>query len=383
MSMADANILTRMRGWLGYDGQAEAGAGGDYADAQAPQAPSSLANVGLIDEITEFHHAHSLGVSSDSLAFAYDFIAGSDSRLAGLVNRRLREHLPIDSAWIEQTRKAACDDDSRSIATLRERLEKSIHEFSKTTRDARSATSDYQSVLQVHVDELSAVNKAGEVITELANVAKAMLDRTRDIEDRMTRSERETRQLQRRLEEAKRSAEVDHLTGLPNRRAFEGVLEKEYAEAKRSRDALSVAFCDIDKFKLINDVHGHDAGDRVLKLVARILSEISDDRCHVARHGGEEFVVAFRGKTAREAMQTLNETRESLCSRKLVNRATDTPFGTVSFSAGVADVFAYPDTRAALKAADEALYLAKELGRNRIELAVPSAESHSPVHAAR
>ncbi len=120
-------------------------------------------------------------MSSDSLAFAYDFITASDPRLAGLVNRRLREHLPIDSAWIEQTRKAARDDDSRSIATLRERLEKSIHEFSKTTRDARSATSDYQSVLQVHVDELSAVNKAGEVITELANVAKAMLDRTRDI----------------------------------------------------------------------------------------------------------------------------------------------------------------------------------------------------------
>ncbi|MFM6932935.1 MAG: diguanylate cyclase [Novosphingobium sp.] len=380
--MTDAKILNRVRGWLGYGDPSDVSPHHEQSQRHAPDQPCSRANLGLIDEISDFHHAHGLGVTSDSLAFAYDLITGSDPRLAGLVSRRLRDRLPIDGEWIEQTRKAACNDDSLAITTLRERLEKSIRDFSQTTRDARSATSDYQNVLQVHVDELGAVNKAGEVITELANVAKAMLDRTRDIEDRMAKSERETRQLQRRLEEAKRSAEVDHLTGLPNRRAFEGVLEKEYAEAKRSRDALSVAFCDIDKFKLINDVHGHDAGDRVLKLVARILSEISDDRCHVARHGGEEFVVAFRGKTAREAQRTLDETRESLCSRKLVNRATDTPFGTVSFSAGVADVFAYADTRAALKAADEALYLAKEHGRNRIELAVSSAES-APAHAAR
>ena len=375
MTMADAKILNRFRGWLGYSDPMEASPGDNRSEAHTPALPSSLASLGLIDEITDFHHAHGLGVSSDSLAFAYDLITGSDPRLAGLVSRRLREQLPIDGAWIEETRKTARDEDTRSIATLRERLEKSIHDFSKTTRDARSATSDYQTVLQVHVDELSAVNKAGEVITELANVAKAMLDRTRDIEDRMARSERETRQLQRRLEEAKRSAEVDHLTGLPNRRAFEAVLEKEYAETRRSREALCVAFCDIDKFKAINDLHGHDAGDRVLKLVAKTLSEISDDRCHVARHGGEEFVVLFRGKTAREAKEELDETRQSLASRNLVNRANDTPFGTVSFSAGVADVFAYANPRAALKAADEALYHAKEHGRNRIEIAIPADET--------
>lgn len=375
MTMADAKILNRFRGWLGYSDPMEASPGDNRSEAHTPALPSSLASLGLIDEITDFHHAHGLGVSSDSLAFAYDLITGSDPRLAGLVSRRLREQLPIDGAWIEETRKTARDEDTRSIVTLRERLEKSIHDFSKTTRDARSATSDYQTVLQVHVDELSAVNKAGEVITELANVAKAMLDRTRDIEDRMARSERETRQLQRRLEEAKRSAEVDHLTGLPNRRAFEAVLEKEYAETRRSREALCVAFCDIDKFKAINDLHGHDAGDRVLKLVAKTLSEISDDRCHVARHGGEEFVVLFRGKTAREAKEELDETRQSLASRNLVNRANDTPFGTVSFSAGVADVFAYANTRAALKAADEALYHAKEHGRNRIEIAIQADEA--------
>ena len=366
--MADSNILVRFRGWLGYTAHEEA-LPHDGNNDPAIGHHVSRATLSVIEQITEFHRVHGLNVTGESLAFAYDLVTGSDMRLMGLVNRRLRDEMPVDSEWIEAVRVNNGADDSRSITKLRERLEKSILDFSQTTRDARSATSDYQTALQGHVDELSAVNKAGEVITELANVAKAMLDRTRDIEDRMARSERETRQLQRRLDEARRSAEIDHLTGLPNRRAFEGVLEKEYAEARRSRDALCVAFCDIDKFKAINDLHGHDAGDRVLKLVARTLAEISDDRCHVARHGGEEFVVLFRGKTAREAREQLDETREALASRHLVNRATDTPFGVVSFSAGVADVFAFPSPREALKAADEALYEAKARGRNRIEIA--------------
>ena len=91
-----------------------------------------------------------------------------------------------------------------------------------------------------------------------------------------------------------------------------------------------------------------EAGDRVLKVVARTLAEISDDRCHVARHGGEEFVVLFRGKTLRQSYETLDATRETLANRKLVNRATDTPFGQVSFSGGLADIFAFRDQLAKL-----------------------------------
>src|SRR3546814_10453846 len=90
----------------------------------------------------------------------------------------------------------------------------------------------------------------------------------------------------RSLEQARREAEIDHMTGLPNRRAFETVLEREYRDARASFDPLTVAFCDIDHFKRINDTHGHDAGDRVIRLIAEMLATISDDNCHVARHGG-------------------------------------------------------------------------------------------------
>ncbi len=369
--MVNDPLLHRVRNWFGFGHRSddEEQADPDNATDETDLSAAQLANRHLLEGIFEFILEHHLPVDEETLNFGHDLVSGRDPCLSGLVRRRTASHEPITREWIELVRNERQKDESVALDELRERLEKSITQFTQTTRDARSATSDYQNALQSHVDELHEVNKAGAAIQELANVAKAMIERTQEIEHQMARSERETRNLQRRLDEAKRNAEIDHLTGLPNRRAFEALLDSEFADARLRRDALCVAFCDIDKFKLINDTHGHEAGDRVLKVVARTLAEISDDRCHVARHGGEEFVVLFRGKTLREAYETLDATRETLANRKLVNRATDTPFGQVSFSGGLADVFAFRDPRAALKAADEALYVAKDTGRNRIVLA--------------
>ena len=213
------------------------------------------------------------------------------------------------------------------------------------------------------------IQETGHIISSLADLAKAMLERTRTLEADMRRSEDEARSLRRSLEKAKRDAEVDHLTGLPNRRAFEAVLEREFREARASFDPLTVAFCDIDHFKRINDTHGHDAGDRVIRLIAEMLATISNDSCHVARHGGEEFVMLFRAITMSEAHRKLDDLREQMADRRLVNRKTDEPLGQITFSAGIADVFDFPDPRAALKAADEALYAAKEGGRNQVRIA--------------
>ena len=207
------------------------------------------------------------------------------------------------------------------------------------------------------------------LMVQLVGLARDMLTRTRELEGEMARSMLETKALRRSLDQARRSAEKDHLTGLPNRRAFENRLAAEYAAAREAQEHLCVAFCDIDNFKRINDEHGHEAGDRVLKTVAGNLARISNDQCHVARHGGEEFVVLFRGPSLHEAWEILDDTRSQMAERRLVNRQNDTPFGKVTFSGGVADVFAYADARAALRAADKALYRAKAEGRNRIAIA--------------
>ncbi len=356
-------------GWLGLRRLADRSAD-PTAEADAPEGmddPQRFVRERQLEDIGDFLAVHRLPLTQITLAVACDFINGADPRLAALLAERRRAGEPITAEWLTECRHAATsEEEGRTLTRLMERLENNIEAFTRTTLDARSATSEYKTALRSQVDELQQVNRAGAVLGEMLAIARTMLEHTREIDMQMARSERETRTLHRNLDEARRTAEIDHLTGLPNRRAFESRLDKEVVTARNAGEPLCVAFCDIDRFKKINDTHGHDAGDRILKVVAHALSEISDDRCHVARHGGEEFVVLFRGKTLSEAFAILDEARETLAERRLVNRATDVPFGRVTFSGGIADLFEYPEPRAALKAADEALYVAKNEGRNRI-----------------
>lgn len=324
-----------------------------------------------LEGLASFLASHQLPVNASTLAIGWNYLSGGDRDLVRALDRRVQSQQPITMAWLDEQFGTTNDNEMVVLAELMQRLETSIDEFASTSRDAHTATAQYHNALEGHVTELDQVTRAGDVISDLANIAKVMLKRTRDIERQMLRSEAQTRALKRRLAEARRSAEEDHLTGLPNRRAFEARFEEEFRSARAATDQLSVAFCDIDNFKRINDEHGHDAGDRVLKLVAENLARLSSDRCHVARHGGEEFVVLLRGDTLEEAAATLDRLRATLAERRLVNRANDQPFGQVTFSAGIADVFACGDTRSALKAADTALYRAKHGGRNRVEIATP------------
>ena len=127
-----------------------------------------------------------------------------------------------------------------------------------------------------------------------------------------------------------------------------------------------MAFCDVDNFKAVNDRHGHDAGDRILCAIANILSEHADDQCFVARHGGEEFVLLFYGLEKDEAFAKLDRIRRAQAAKLMMNQKTGRPFGKVTFSGGIAQVEDESDSRAALARADQALFDAKDAGRNRI-----------------
>jgi diguanylate cyclase len=195
-----------------------------------------------------------------------------------------------------------------------------------------------------------------------------MVETMRKAETQMRASQKDTRALQKSLEAARQAAEHDYLTGLPNRRSFEAILKTREQDARDAGKPLAIAFCDLDHFKAINDTYGHDTGDRVLQFVAGLLAQISSNACHVARHGGEEFAMLFDATTA-DAAKIVDDARDDLANRSLVNREDGARMAPVSFSAGIADVLAYGDGRAALKAADEALYLAKQQGRNRVYIA--------------
>ena len=194
----------------------------------------------------------------------------------------------------------------------------------------------------------------------LVAITRAMAERTKTVEQQLTAARDETQQLKVKLAEAGEEARSDPLTGLPNRRAF----EEKLAELERSKAPLSLAICDIDHFKRVNDTYGHAVGDRVIRAVAQTLQ----DNCAgnmVARIGGEEFVVLFPGLEPAAAGQILDLARDILSARYFKLRETDQPLGKVTFSGGVARG-RHPDGTPALQRADALLYAAKNGGRNQV-----------------
>jgi diguanylate cyclase (GGDEF)-like protein len=161
------------------------------------------------------------------------------------------------------------------------------------------------------------------------------------------------------LEEVQRMAETDPLTGLANRRTFDKVLERELSRARRGRGELSLVMIDLDHFKAFNDAHGHQAGDELLRQVARALVGSARDYDTVARYGGEEFAVILPATSWEDSTSAATRLRVA------VSRVSSP--SPVTASAGVATFPTSAGGAASLiKAADEALYRSKRSGRNRV-----------------
>jgi diguanylate cyclase (GGDEF)-like protein len=160
----------------------------------------------------------------------------------------------------------------------------------------------------------------------------------------------------------------DPLTSLYNRRFAQETLTREIHRAHREQDSIGIITFDIDFFKRVNDRYGHDAGDAVLKAVAAELQGSVRGGDIACRMGGEEFAIMMPGATLSVARQRAEELRAAIAALRVRHAHVDLP--AVSMSCGVA---AFPDhgvtADALLRAADQALYRAKEAGRNRVESA--------------
>ena len=164
-------------------------------------------------------------------------------------------------------------------------------------------------------------------------------------------------------------AMTDALTGLPNRRNAMDRLKDVVAESSRHGDKLSCIMIDIDHFKTVNDTYGHDNGDIVLKEVTRIFIKNARSYDMVSRMGGEEFLVISTRSNPEESFQLAERLREAVEKHSIA--LDNGSVAQVTISAGVASWNdQYADGGELIKAADNALYLAKKNGRNRVEVAL-------------
>ena len=161
-------------------------------------------------------------------------------------------------------------------------------------------------------------------------------------------------------ESAHQSANTDYLTKLPNRRKMDLLLNEQIAASRANSFPLTISLFDVDYFKKVNDTYGHDVGDSVLVELSDLLTAYIGQKFYVGRWGGEEFLLVCPGKNLKE----IHEYGENI--RKVIEEHPFRFVGKLTCSFGVAELLSGDLAKELLKRADEALYQAKESGKNRI-----------------
>ncbi|WP_137805828.1 diguanylate cyclase [Pseudomonas sp. G(2018)] len=189
--------------------------------------------------------------------------------------------------------------------------------------------------------------------------------RLHSLADRVAHMEQEALGFREHLEEQRQKALIDPLTGLPNRAAWSERLDHEISQWQQHGNTLMLAMLDLDHFKRINDNYGHLAGDKVLKIIATVLRKRLRGTDFIARFGGEEFVLLLPSTVPAAGMKLLEHLRASIeaCPFHFKGERV-----TITISMGLTAFKPDEHSDLVLKRADQALYRAKNAGRNRVEL---------------
>ncbi len=257
------------------------------------------------------------------------------------------------------------------------RIEK---EFAQTLHEAIDQSNDFSRVLDA---ELAAIAGA-QSIEALEGRRRVIIDEIqtlRQSHDTHAKSfqqmnsiiselDTDNRKLADELNRVRMLSMTDDLTGLHNRRAFIRRLEEEIARAERYGTPVTVVIMDLDLFKAVNDQYGHFVGDMVLKLYAKDVFAIFRQHDMVARYGGEEFVVILPNTTREGGLCAIAKVQRRV--GKITCRYKEVKFPLPTFSAGIAQYSAGETINGLMRRVDEAMYRAKNGGRNAVVVADPA-----------
>lgn len=260
-----------------------------------------------------------------------------------------------------------------SLFEARNAIKQMLAGFVDQLADFADATSEYHDKIDACAVKVSAANDIGELEEVLAEVmretrniqfnAQRSHDELRSTQEKAQKAEARIRELEKELEETSDLVRHDQLTGVLNRRGLEDMFNKEVARATRHDTALCIALLDIDNFKKLNDSMGHDAGDQALIHLAKVCRDTLRPQDTVARYGGEEFIILLPETLLDDAAHVLTRLQRELTKRFFLHGNEKV---LITFSAGVTQMADGDDQGSVVKRADEAMYEAKQTGKNRV-----------------
>lgn len=244
--------------------------------------------------------------------------------------------------------------------TFNKSLTQQLKAMSKTVSSADSIEQ-----FQVNITEqLEAITSAFNAKVNGENDKnKALTKELSKLQNELAQIEQESKALKKQLSEHKKNSLLDSLTKLPNRYALDEQCEKEYKQWQSQKTPLSIAVVDLDHFKRINDNYGHSAGDKTLEIIAKAMQKIIKAPNFIARYGGEEFIILLPKLAIKDAQRLLDLMRKKISSLPLKFKQDKV---SISISAGITALEGDDTIESAFNRADEALYQAKDQGRNKV-----------------
>lgn len=344
------------------------------APAAAPEIDTAALTGALLELLAHTLHALELvggdndGIRAELGRLRHELLQPATD-LTPQVVRLLQERLDalLDPLQCTLERKRAAE------AELKRLLADFLSQLGQMSRE----TEQYQSQLQQaavaieQADDLASV--AGELRT-LLQATRHMSETTRQAREALERTRREAedadakvRALEAQLQALNEQLVRDPLTGLYNRNGLEAAFSRAIEALRQGGiPSLTLGVIDLDDFKRINDLFGHQAGDDSLKFLAEIARQHLREHDVIGRYGGEEFVVILPGTTAENAAEILRRLQRILTREIFFH---DDRHRVVTFSAGVTEVYPDDGWESAFERADQAMYRAKRAGKNRVFVA--------------
>jgi len=255
-------------------------------------------------------------------------------------------------------------------------IEKLQQTLAKTVADAITQNREFGALLQIELRALQQANGDKEVeqlrqilvggLEELIQGQNSLEAKLHKTGGYLRLIKADSERLHEELNKVRLLSLTDEFTGLPNRRAFMRRLKDEISRSQRYGASLALAIIDLDEFKAINDIHGHATGDAILRCYSTDVLTVLRHHDLVARYGGEEFAILMPNTTREGAVAAIEKVRSRSLQEVCEFQGRD--FKLPTFSTGIALYVVGESHTDLIDRADRALYRAKRLGRNRIEL---------------
>ncbi len=242
---------------------------------------------------------------------------------------------------------------------------KNIQSLVSEQRDAgASLSSSIGRAGDILSDELSSSDQVIACVSSLAAETARVQAKLDEVSEKLAASQEQVDRLQQDLATSQKGMMTDHLTGVGNRRYFDTQVRNALRDPAEVETATFLAIIDMDRFKQINDSFGHEAGDQIIRFVAKTLFDMWPD-ISLSRLGGDEFAVMLRCRNRDDAIDFCEQIRNHFSHQDFVLELNQQAIGKLSFSIGVAKLRPGDDPSSWFTRADSLLYQAKELGRDR------------------